>query len=431
MFQDIFFKENTKIFLSPFNDLTQHLETKLREKGVIIEGYFDSFKIGNNISKIKEGIDYDYVIIDSPNYFRTLVKNFDSDKIILVNNSKLILYKDYCKELTAGKNMKYDITFLPHNKAHMLDILPIINQLKQDTSYTIGIIDIQGFYPDEGASSLIKNLTDIDILPLEGIYLDLFQFRCFVCMNDWDTTIVNPLVKKLNNSNIDTIGIVEGITDFEDTHYSFKRNAYQTVKYVFTTGENDNKYLKNKETYIIGIPKIKRLYLKKPIFPEKIKILINVNFTYGVFEECREKWLEDVVKACEICKIDYVISQHHADKADLSQYNVSNKDLYSTLDECSLTISRFSTVILETIALGKPAVYYNPHGERIKLYQHPDGAFGIAKNLEELVCSIKDELKNKDSVRKRSNSLLDKQCNINSNISPEKLATNFFKSILK
>ena len=132
--------------------------------------------------------------------------------------------------------------------------------------------------------------------------------------------------------------------------------------------------------------------------------------------------MAQVLAACDVLHLKYVITQHHADNGNLEKYNVSTKTMYDTIREGSIIVSRFSTIVLESLALGKPVVYFNPHNEKVSLYKEPLDAFSIADNVAQLIEKLNYELGLKESTRERAQVFLDKKCNISSNIPPAKLA---------
>ena len=102
-------------------------------------------------------------------------------------------------------------------------------------------------------------------------------------------------------------------------------------------------------------------------------------------------WIDQVVEVCERSCFEYIITQHHADKMDLSPYNLSDESMYDTIRRSTLFISRFSTGMLESMALGKPVIYHNPHGERMNTFVEPMGAYPItsdADTLEQAIAEI-------------------------------------------
>ena len=72
---------------------------------------------------------------------------------------------------------------------------------------------------------------------------------------------------------------------------------------------------------------------------------------------------------------------------------MSNKTQYQLIEECSVFVSRFATGILEALACGKPAIYFNPHNEKVEKFKEPLGAFEIATNEDELAQALRTVLK--------------------------------------
>jgi hypothetical protein len=139
--------------------------------------------------------------------------------------------------------------------------------------------------------------------------------------------------------------------------------------------------------YLTGNPRYQSLSLAPR--PPAPKAFVNCNFTYGVFEDWRDRWLGDVVEALEGLGIDYLISQHPRDRADLSHFsNVQPSNasvVHEQLRECSIVISRFSSVMHEGVCTGRAVVYYNPMGEDMGYDFQPDGrVFSICHSPAEM-----------------------------------------------
>jgi len=420
-----------KIYISPYNDIALNLKKNLENKNISISGYIDNNKIGHDIFKQSEVSEYDYIVINSPNYWLEIAQNIKDKSKIILFFSKFYSYHEYLDTLKQQANSKsYDIIFMPHNKAHTLDMIPIVNTLKKDTNYRIAFANIKDRYHNEGAyDEIIK--TSIDIVPIDSLKLNIVKTDIFIAMNTWEKRLVKPLIQHYNNQNILTIGIVEGITDFTDVDYKTDREAYQNVKYVLATGKNDLKYLKNKQNFVIGIPKMINLWKKDVVhFPNETLVVINLSFLSLQYNDYGKIWIKNVVEVCNELRLKYIISKHPNDVTDVTNYNVTNKTIYEILNEGTLLISRFSTTILESIALGKPVVYFKPQPEKTKLYDNNYGAFSIAKDRDELKEKILYELENKYNVRQRANKFLDEQCNINEPIKPEILASKYITEII-
>ena len=78
-----------------------------------------------------------------------------------------------------------------------------------------------------------------------------------VTMNDWEPVSRNMVIEA-NKRGIPTVGVVEGVQDFEDTHVEHIgkgriRRPYRTVKYPFLIGEYDRKFLPTKRGRVVGM----------------------------------------------------------------------------------------------------------------------------------------------------------------------------------
>ena len=128
--------------------------------------------------------------------------------------------------------------------------------------------------------------------------------------------------------------------------------------------------------------------------------MINANFTYNVLTDKRDDWVRSAVDACKKLGFEYVISRHPAEKGDFSEYNVTDDSMYNAIWNGSLFISRFGSGIIESIAMGRPVVYYNPHNEQVDKFKYPDGAYYIANTQNELMQSILDTYATRENLEK-------------------------------
>jgi len=292
--------------------------------------------------------------------------------------------------------------FVPHNAYHTFNMSLILPYLDLD-KYEVIFVNLGKYWHDEGAGREIKRL-NLSSMFFNRLILIQERPDILFVMNDWGG-VVGKKVIEANMLGIQTVGLVEGVQDFQDTHIDHigvgrRRFPYQHVTHPYLTGEYDKKFIKSRNSKVVGIPRIEPLLNEKPVFPEEPLIVINSNFTYGLYTTIQQKWIEDVVRVCLKSGFDYIITQHHADKLDLSDYNLArNEHLHDTIRRGTLLISRFSTCLLESMALGKPVVYYNPHGEIVDTFQDPMGAFDIASNEKELQTAILRSLQRKEIYR--------------------------------
>jgi hypothetical protein len=121
------------------------------------------------------------------------------------------------------------------------------------------------------------------------------------------------------------------------------------------------------------------------------------------------------------------------DNADLSEYNVTDKNMYDTIRGGSIFISRFSGAIIEALAMGKPCVYHNPHNEQMLKFQEPMGAYSISDSAQSLAKAIKYELdrSSKTPVREYSRKFMEYHANIGEKKEPAELITETIIKLMK
>ena len=122
--------------------------------------------------------------------------------------------------------------------------------------------------------------------------------------------------------------------------------------------------------------------------------------------EKRDEWVSTTVEACKKAGIDYSISRHPADMGDFSQYQVTEMSMYEAIRQGTIFISRFGSGIIESIAMGKPAIYHNPHGEKVPKFQNPLGAYQVSDSVESLTKAIQTVLSSPKDPRPNAKKFL-------------------------
>ncbi|MEZ8675361.1 hypothetical protein AB6D13_18580 [Vibrio cyclitrophicus] len=231
---------------------------------------------------------------------------------------------------------------------------------------------------------------------LENSYPDLYSLRTnftniirekpksFICCNDWAPE-VKLIIWFMRKNRIPIIALQESVVDL-----SFESDKYTYSDLVCVQGYISSKLVKN-NTVITGNP---RYSSKEYEEPRNISCLINSNFTYGIFEKEASEWIHDITSVLTDLNIDYKISKHPRDNTDLSIY--SDKIIKSGADKveeqinnASIIITRFSSLIHESILLGRRVVYYNPFGEDMGYDFSPDDSvLSICNNREDLLNKV-------------------------------------------
>jgi len=181
-----------------------------------------------------------------------------------------------------------------------------------------------------------------------------------VLYNDWTKAAIR-IIAQCHRLKIPVVCIQESIIDFGD---SFKRMQYADD--VIIQGIRSATLLPRNHFFLAGNPRYKCSTARKK---SAEYALINCNFTYGIFEEVRYTWLDEVTAVLDELGINYLISQHPRDKGDLGRYKKhirsSGDKVIKQIDNAGLLITRFSSLIHESLTRGVPVVYYNPHDEQM------------------------------------------------------------------
>jgi hypothetical protein len=200
--------------------------------------------------------------------------------------------------------------------------------------------------------------------------------------NDWGDH--RELVLAANRAGIPTFGKVEGVQDWDDVDTGVARNAYGTVAHVLCQGGNDVAATTG-DRIVVGSTRLERIWMEPPTSPREELAVINMNFTYDVFDEAADEWLAGAIEACRRVDVPFAVSAHPATPTSRIPGGASRSPIRHLLTLGTVLVSRFSTVPFEALARGVPFVYHNPHGEKVPTFQRPDGAFPVTATTDELV----------------------------------------------
>ncbi len=310
----------------------------------------------------------------------------------LLNNGFVISdYKPCAVLMKKIKKIKY--MFVPSNDTHVNWMLPIYNKLDS------AIFLVHPIEKENARYYLYKNRVKYYTFK-PGIFNEI-RPEVLIFGNDWGP-LEKQIITEAKKYNIKTVCIQEGPLFFEE----ISMNRMKNCDFALIQGPIMKKYLNRNNIIITGNPKYD--FIKEEPLPDKPVVMINSNFTYGVYEDVRDSWVNDAVLACVDCKIDYFISKHPRDRGNFPDYNVIDSDAFKIKDQlkmCSILITRFSTLIYEALYMGREVIYYNPHGEPFKIFNEDDsGAIFKAKNRKELIEAINNiisgEKPNKEIILK-------------------------------
>jgi hypothetical protein len=318
------------------------------------------------------------------------------------------------------------VAFMPHNQYHAYNMSLAVPYLAREGADSIFVSIDKVYSHHEDAESMMNKL-NIPYVEFSRNFLNELKPDALVVMNDW-SMVTREYVRKAKWRRIVTVALIEGVQDFEDTHVAHIgigriRRPYKTVEYPFLIGEYDRKFLKSRKARVVGMPRIEPLLKEKPVFPRNPLIVVNSNFTYGLYTQIQKVWLDQIVEACTACGYDYVISKHHSDKMDFTGYNVSSESMHDLIRKGSVFVSRFSTGLLESMALGKPVIYHNPHGERQDTFQDPMGAYPVTNDTETLTDALKESAGFEGDYREKCRSFFEYHVSVTNQPSAQRIAS--------
>ncbi len=323
-------------------------------------------------------------------------------------NNSLNVEEESSNIYSAEWQRNIDIAFIPHKDYHTATV-QLLQPYLEEKGLSFVVADCSAIYRDEGVRSVLAK-ADIPHVSLAQLCFGDFSPKAVVVFNDWDKAITYPAMLAAKKAGIVAMGIVEGVQDYNDADTGRVRNTYRTCDHVITPCAFDMKYFQGtkQKIYEGGIPRISKLATEAKCYPFSFDdpIVINSNFSYNVLTDKRDDWVKAAVDACNELNIKYTISQHPADKGDFSAYNVTSETMYDAIWHGSIFISRFGSGIIEAIAMNRPVIYFNPHGEKVDKFKNPMGAYYIANSKEELKKKILQTKENIETLRKHWPSFL-------------------------
>lgn len=272
----------------------------------------------------------------------------------------------------------------------------------------------------ELAPALVGTDLPVHVLPAPGGWLA--DAAAVVVMNDWDADL-GAIVRTAQGYGVPTIAKVEGAQDFADVDVPIDRRAYRHADLVLCQGQNDVDALAGVATALVGSTRLERIHAAPPRpVPTHPLVVINVNFTFGVLEDARDRFVETALEGCRLAGVDAVISVHPHQRGDLAGLPLADEPMSRLLHRASILVSRFSTVPFEAMAAGVPFVYHNPHGEQVPTFAGGDGAFERSTDPASLAAAIEASLPFVGTARNRATPFFARQVDIDPDTPSERRA---------
>ncbi|MNP01042.1 hypothetical protein D3C76_928440 [compost metagenome] len=215
---------------------------------------------------------------------------------------------------------------------------------------------------NEGAENIIQSKYPAFYKGKLSIFRAFYiKSEAVVLCNDWSSE-AKSIIKILRSRGIPTVCLQESVVGFKD---KFKRLEHSD--YVLTQDVSSGNLISSPKIIPVGNPRYEE-YETTKVAAHGRQVLINCNFTYGIFEDVRQSWLRDCVST--VLKAGYIpkISKHPRDHGNLDEFAEyvipsSVSSIAAQIEASKLIITRFSSLIHESILKGRPVIYYNPHGE--------------------------------------------------------------------
>ena len=277
-----------------------------------------------------------------------------------------------------------DVLFMPHNAYHAREMAAVAAHLEA-RSVSFAFVNIDAVHENEGVGAALHELglRSIDYHP--RVMLQHAPRLLFV-MNDWGGVVADEIARA-RRSGVRSCALVEGAQDFaDDLTAGARRRPYRHADQVLLIGNADRRYLTGVNTRVVGSPRLEALTRETAVLPDEPLVVVNCNFTYGVQAAAGNAWLRSAIEACQRAGLPFVISRHPADNTDLRGH--PNMPLGQALRRGTVLVSRFSTAILEALALGRPVIYHNPHREPVGCFADAVGHLSITDSTAALATAL-------------------------------------------
>lgn len=285
------------------------------------------------------------------------------------------------RSLTHGAR---PILLLPSSAYHTDELIELVDELRARKFSPIAMLN-EKRWATTGSALARVDVPAAKALPPGDWLLELAALLTF---NDWGEYF-GDYVAYVRDKPPVSFAKVEGVQDWLDHDTGRVRNAYLGADVVLCQGANDVRALegRRKRLEIVGSDRLEAIWTGLLPADSSPRVVGNVNFTYGVQSEHRDLWVDTLREACRRTNVPLDLSLHPSESARYPGLAASAPIRHLMVTD-SILVSRFSTVLFEGMARGCSVIYYNPHGEQVPTFHHPDGAFDIAEDTDSLARCI-------------------------------------------
>ncbi|HUQ42944.1 MAG TPA: glycosyltransferase family 2 protein [Candidatus Limnocylindria bacterium] len=274
---------------------------------------------------------------------------------------------------------------LPSSAYHTDELIELVPELRRRGFAPVAMLN------DKRWATTGSALARVDVPAVKDLPPDtwLLDFAALLTFNDWGEYF-GDYVKYVAGQPTVSFAKVEGVQDWLDHDTGRVRNAYLASDVILCQGDNDVAALEGRRggLEVIGSDRLEAIW-KSPLPADRSpRVVANVNFTYGVQSEHRDLWVSTLRDACRSADVPLELSLHPSESARFPGLAAAEPIRHLMVTD-SILVSRFSTVLFEGMARGCSVIYYNPHGEEVPTFHHPDGAFDIANDPQALATHLR------------------------------------------
>ena len=328
---------------------------------------------------------------------------------LLVNNIASSIQLEKVFEAVVNDASRFN--FFERKKAEVSSSKKIVLYAQSDTlsnschqiANALGYHDVLFMVPIKSTENAHTYLENHNISYVHYSYKKLKEFNpdFFLVLNDW-TKEVHRIFAHCKHLGITNICLQESIIDFGD---SMNRMLFSDN--VIIQGTQTIEDLERDHYFLTGNPRYENARAEFNPSAPKEYALINSNFTYRIFEDQRDGWIDSIAEVCNKNEVKFKISQHPRDKGDLSRYQEqliasSSASVNNQILNSHFIVTRFSSLIHEGLLQYKPIIYYNPHEETMQYdFKFNNDFLFLCKNKEELdkaVSTILNTSINKEAI---------------------------------
>ena len=194
------------------------------------------------------------------------------------------------------------------------------------------------------------------------------------------------------------------------------------AEHIFCIGPYDFNALSGCNRTLVGSTRLRSIKATPLPSDAELKVIVNLNFTYGVNSNARQSWIKGVSKAVKQSGHDLTISRHVAEPSLRLPWIEQSEPIESLFSHASYFVTRFSTLCYEALLRGVPMIYHNPHNEKAKNFLDPMGAYPVTTNVYELYEELKERPLERLNIRKQAEEFLNNHLHLISEASPAELA---------